>query len=510
MAFTYIPPTDTRVDWGTPLGQGLSRAITGIVGGHIKRKEARNTEFQGLMNIPMQDLMSDKNMESQVQALDEFKSKWSNEYKLSKGKLTSEQKIAIEKEKNSFLGWQTQKLQDVENFTLAQQEILKDKDGFYDRENFYNSYETWMNDGEVDSTPQALLKNMSLNPSEYFNNLKVNVGDGKQSTYLTPSNKEVKTTKWVTQEQRDSAVLENMYAPTQDGKRLLKGVEDSWAALPPAIQQKYEIDASIYNKENASDIKAGTKRDRNAKEDFAIGFYSGMIQPDVIESDYSAAAISAKIKKKESATGKSKWAYQENMLSASPIPKDNNSGYSIKGKDPLKLPVKAVFLNDESTPLTNLDFKVDDDVDFSPIRLNRDGMIEGEITVPKKSVEREVTQEEYINAPFSKQVKKGDKYYVKEMEAARKQTVTVHIDNIYDLFNNNYPGLLDDAISRGLELKLPSINPYYEPDKGMKDIDFLQGLAPSLKPKMNLGLGGKSNYVPSVDNPGFSTYKPSR
>jgi len=93
MAFTYIPPTDTRVDWGTPLGQGLSRAITGIVGGHIKRKEARNTEFQGLMNIPMQDLMSDKNMESQVQALDEFKSKWSNEYKLSKGKLTSEQKI---------------------------------------------------------------------------------------------------------------------------------------------------------------------------------------------------------------------------------------------------------------------------------------------------------------------------------------------------------------------------------------------------------------------------------
>jgi len=130
--------------------------------------------------------------------------------------------------------------------------------------------------------------------------------------------------------------------------------------------------------------------------------------------------------------------------------------------------------------------------------------------VPKKSVEREVTQEEYINAPFSKQVKKGDKYYVKEMEAARKQTVTVHIDNIYDLFNNNYPGLLDDAISRGLELKLPSINPYYEPDKGMKDIDFLQGLAPSLKPKMNLGLGGKSNYVPSVDNPGFSTYKPSR
>lgn len=128
--------------------------------------EKEEEDFLGMMKTDPALLISDKTRTMQADAIEKYNNKWAGVYSQKQGKLTTQDKLSMQRDKESLTMFQNTLLSDQDRFMKDKAIMDKDIKGFYDKKRFQDSMQEFYETGKY---PQSVLM---AAPQEFVSRLR--------------------------------------------------------------------------------------------------------------------------------------------------------------------------------------------------------------------------------------------------------------------------------------------------------------------------------------------------
>lgn len=471
MALTPYSIPNVRTDWRN-IGAGISSAAQGV-SNIYRAKAAKEHAFNRSVAVDPVQLMNDKLMEDQSALINDYQQKMRDLYKKRKGRLSTEDIIQRDKDKQDILMWQQKQQNDLKNYQTVQQAMVKDTKGDFDHQNFERLGAAWLAGEDVDMSLENLMQPSPVNPIDFALKYKP---EKKYSvkTHVLPDGKEVKVSSAMTPEIREDA-FESLVA---FNPRFMRGVTNMFNNLPPEQQQFWYAQKDAKDTANADKIANGEMNPYNVYMMWGKKNIAPLIQQDEVIEDYSAGAINQKTARtgKRSIDGKSNYTVVDN---APNVFERSGQAVKINNAKAMQVPVNVVSIPKTSEgygkmnpQLANMlgipgkgeiDFKElisegadkNDRTNFIPVQLTGD-MVEGIIRLPARAVKEKATPTTRGARPDPE----TGEYFVMKKIPARSETVTIRYDDIKDDLEAIYPGFSENIVKEGYTFSPVDSNAY--------------------------------------------------
>jgi len=431
--------------------QSFQKAVQGLAGEFSRQKQIqvqKDVAFLKDMNINPVQVMGNKVQSEQMKKISHFNEVWTDVYKAANGKLTVEDQVRLQQDKNNLTGWQETQNSALQNWEKSYQIISDPK-----QRNNYNRAFFEQQTAEFKKTGTApnggFLRAAGKDLGALANDLSKGYRSlSSQEFTKSEKGKEVKTTvfggqTFKTQEEAEnvakSMASDDVKSAILKDEGYQQGAMDYFSSLPDKVQERYLIQA---------DIDSDGLNDEESQNAVVMAAQDYVINRGGIGIDIDRDPISLRKKGKDtsfnSSSGNSTFSIQTDLNSnySGKLP-----GIKIIGKETMDIP-SEVFIDDKGAAI-----ETTGDVRFEPNRILADGKVEGTIMVPLKEVEEKVPgklatiEDQMKGVPTYAPLKKGQRnpdveyYTVKRKKGKKKITVQANYKDIEDEFDSSYPTL---------------------------------------------------------------------
>ncbi len=405
------------------------KTIDAMIGAFAKSRreqEKRDANFIAESSINPIQVVSNDLSDMQTKTINQFNEKWAQKYKASKGKLSVDQRMEMNRDKNEMQSWQQGVQAGMDEMSRAQQLIQRDADGAYDVDKFNVAAEQFRRTG---ITPEGgFIGYTPISPEEFFGKNRLR-GEAYSSEEFK-DNREIRTSfvggTGSTFEEQDISSFKSardkinyeLIQPTTTGQRLREGakIEFTEEVINNPTKMKTFLDDFDANENGVLD-KAEQK---NAIVEFMAEKYVDAVRGKKVYSEYVKPTQAGKgltLAFGQGRDKKSSFAYSKNVQSSF---SGEGEGIEISAKS--TFPVSSKNIKDaqgvavEGLPTT---------ANIKPLRF-RDGKLEVEVTYTPKEKKGEL-----------------ETFSLLDTGKAKKTTETFYIDydKVSSKLKQEYPGI---------------------------------------------------------------------
>ncbi len=417
-----------------------------------QEKVAKETQFLKDMDVDPVVVMGNNLQSQQMKKIESFNNKWASEFENAKGNLSTKQKIQLNQDKNTLMGWQSQQNKALADWDRTFKLVSDPRTGKnFDKQFFESQTADWKRTGNI---PQGgFLREAGKDLNTLAGQLaKSYSGLGSKTFDDKKDGKEVKTTvfgggQFETAEDAkafaDTRVKRDVELAILNDPGFERGAADYFAVLPRETQKKY-LDAADINKDGLDDFEKSNAIILAAQDAVMEAGGSGI----KVKEDIQTVKATGADKSFKSSSGKSSFSIQKQLSSnfSGSLP-----GIKITGKETVKVP-SQVFTDKEGNPID-----IKGEVNFLPSNILVNGTVEGTIIIPRGEREETITKEQYDKiediGSLMEYKKKGDKYIRKVKVPQDKITVQTNYSDIEGTMDANFRTMKEKMAEANFEFE---------------------------------------------------------